>query len=837
MQRVDIKMDAQKDIIALQARIRAEAEQQQVALGDLVRWMGKIKQKDELVKDGRWRPAAAAAPGPASSAAKSLPSAPPSTKPAVATAGATAASPANAAGKVASAASHTYDVGYKKWQSFDADAALAESEGAGSAKAASPKSVASDAASASALPAVRPRGAVVRVKAGDSGLADAEAEAAKAAGNEAFRAGDYAGAAAAYTRAIVALAVSAGGAGGAGSGAASRLVGAAATLACVLYSNRSVAHLHLRAHRAALDDATAALRHDPTHVKSWLRRGAARSALGQPEAASRDLSVAQALDRGNRDVAVELRKAREAARAAAKRAAAEGAVRLPVLPLLSSGSAASDSAGISGSGSAATAVIDVDEAVMDEAAALLFVSRLAPIGDSHGSSTAAGAGGADSGSSSLKVDDADEQPALQQAALRPDAAEICINLRPVAVPAAAAPKASNEPSSRSVKLTAAAATSLSASAATTLPAAAVSELVEASAAEKKRPAAATQPGAVAAELVVGSAAPTSAAAASPVPAAGTPSPVTASLSSMPLLPALLRAPARSASDFERAWRSLGQPLASGLPRGVGKATAGAAPPPSSPGAAPSAADTASIAAAQRAYFLLFTMLSPPGQSPPPFRADGTVVDDALQLTSVLAAARGGAAGAGAAFSADTSSGVIGPGRIAAALAGKPSPVCQWPRTLFQSCAEPDTLVAIFEAMRTVLLPSAAAAAAGAGAAGEAAGAEIAALLRRLPYLAAAVDRCSRHDLAVEVALRCIVVCRGLAATPRLAVAAAMLSSADIALIRDVIAAAVAVLPAELAAAVASSMLPLTSAPGAAAAGSSGGDGAALVAALSAAFSP
>jgi len=317
------------DIIALQARIRIEAEQQQSALGDLVSWMGSIKKKDaKLAQQTRHTVGVPAASSPSGHASSPLAAKP--------TAHSTAA-PLSAE-KAASAAAHTYDKGYKRWEKFDVDAALAEAEGSARTDGRSPVSPAA-AATATILPptaaggataavtvaapvtasplsgrqpavGVRQKGGVVHVKAGDSGLASAESELAKAAGTAAYKAGDYSAAAAAYGRALLGNPRSA-----------------------VLFSNRAQCRLHARDYRAALEDASAALRCDPTHVKSWLRRAAARSALGQPAAAARDLEVVLALERGHREAAAELRKAREAARACRKRALAEGAVPLPVVAL------------------------------------------------------------------------------------------------------------------------------------------------------------------------------------------------------------------------------------------------------------------------------------------------------------------------------------------------------------------------------------------------------------------------------------------------------------------------------------------------------------------------
>ncbi len=82
------------------------------------------------------------------------------------------------------------------------------------------------------------------------------------------------------------------------------------------YSNRSLVYLKSKQYRAAADDATAALRLDGSHVKSWLRRASARNGLGQHVAALRDLQAALALEPGNRQALEEQRRTSELSRLA-----------------------------------------------------------------------------------------------------------------------------------------------------------------------------------------------------------------------------------------------------------------------------------------------------------------------------------------------------------------------------------------------------------------------------------------------------------------------------------------------------------------------------------------
>lgn len=116
-------------------------------------------------------------------------------------------------------------------------------------------------------------------------------------GNAAMAAGQFSRAAGLYTRVLCAR------------------QGHVAALA-----NRSLAFLKLSQYRNCVADATLALRLSPAHTKSWLRRAAAREALGQHALAARDLAVALALEPGNRGALQELRKTNESIKAAQKRA-------------------------------------------------------------------------------------------------------------------------------------------------------------------------------------------------------------------------------------------------------------------------------------------------------------------------------------------------------------------------------------------------------------------------------------------------------------------------------------------------------------------------------------
>lgn len=86
------------------------------------------------------------------------------------------------------------------------------------------------------------------------------------------------------------------------------------------YSNRAMCYLKLREFSKAVTDASLALRLDPHHVKSLLRRATASNALGRHRDALSDLDLAHALEPGNKQVAADLRNTRELRRTAIRRA-------------------------------------------------------------------------------------------------------------------------------------------------------------------------------------------------------------------------------------------------------------------------------------------------------------------------------------------------------------------------------------------------------------------------------------------------------------------------------------------------------------------------------------
>ncbi|GBG26959.1 Peptidyl-prolyl cis-trans isomerase FKBP4 [Hondaea fermentalgiana] len=220
------------------------------------------------------------------------------------------------------AASHTYDQGYKKWESFDVDRALAEVDGQATTTGVSPDQdpKAADAPIQASFPGAKlSSGPVTPASIVPSDLSfpqttsassrhgafpDADPVEAKPRdvtererGNDYYKKGDFAQAVKFYTRAI---------------GFNPR--------SAVAYSNRAMALLKLKDFTAADADCCSALELDPTHVKSLTRRATARNALGRHRAAFVDFALVRELEPQNRQAIAELARTRELVRSSARRA-------------------------------------------------------------------------------------------------------------------------------------------------------------------------------------------------------------------------------------------------------------------------------------------------------------------------------------------------------------------------------------------------------------------------------------------------------------------------------------------------------------------------------------
>ena len=262
------------DFIALQAKIRQDAQEQSDVLTGLSRWAAEGKSNGSR-KSGVSLASGYSYYNPSNTGSQS---------------------------EVASTrkpAEHVYDKGYRKWEHFDADAALNEVDGEHqpAPMSSSPSTTATTNATTPSVGIRAPK--VVTVTAGSSGPLRhvAESTAAREEGNELYRRGRFAEAIDRFTVAISLNPQSA-----------------------AAYSNRSMSHMQLKEYRRAIDDATQALKLDPCHVKSWLRRSVARSAIGCHAAAMRDASVALSLEPSNKQAMTDVRKEMETMKACTKKA-------------------------------------------------------------------------------------------------------------------------------------------------------------------------------------------------------------------------------------------------------------------------------------------------------------------------------------------------------------------------------------------------------------------------------------------------------------------------------------------------------------------------------------
>lgn len=88
----------------------------------------------------------------------------------------------------------------------------------------------------------------------------------------------------------------------------------------VAFSNRAMAYLKLKDYLRAAIDCDCALKIEPTHVKSLLRRATAFNALGKHRAALLDLMAAQELEPSNKQVRSDMAQTKELLRASVNRA-------------------------------------------------------------------------------------------------------------------------------------------------------------------------------------------------------------------------------------------------------------------------------------------------------------------------------------------------------------------------------------------------------------------------------------------------------------------------------------------------------------------------------------
>mmetsp|Transcript_7330 Transcript_7330/g.12315 ORF Transcript_7330/g.12315 Transcript_7330/m.12315 type:complete len:623 (+) Transcript_7330:67-1935(+) len=277
----------------VQNQIRNNAEEVNGFFQDMAKWEKDIKVKDKkIIQKKLTKKARSSVPEPVTRAG----------------AGTVAVtSTGTPSDKSASAAKHTYDVGYKKWEKVkitesdeleeddEEDVTKPQSSSAPMSESTllTPASLATMAhAPVSAQTQVpRPRG-----KASNVDIETYERE----RGNGEFKNGNFANAVKCYTKCL-----------------------GLKPKNYIAFSNRAMAYLKLKEHHKAETDCSCALRIAPDHVKSLLRRASARSQLGKYRAALSDLEAAVALDPANKQVHQERKKAQDSLKSATAKAPGE----------------------------------------------------------------------------------------------------------------------------------------------------------------------------------------------------------------------------------------------------------------------------------------------------------------------------------------------------------------------------------------------------------------------------------------------------------------------------------------------------------------------------------
>lgn len=206
-----------------------------------------------------------------------------------------------------SAASHTYDKGYKKWETFDIDSALKdidqdkpqdksvpqveeiedeESDGSEAGEVLTPATMVTQAIKRGANVKQRQPRERRQLRSAFDGRTREQIE--KDNGNDYYRKGDFGEAIKCYTRCV---------------GMNPRNY--------VAYSNRAMTYIKQKQWDKAEEDCCSALAVNPDHVKSYLRRGNARNGLGRHRDALRDFQNVLKREPSNKQARTELRKTRE----------------------------------------------------------------------------------------------------------------------------------------------------------------------------------------------------------------------------------------------------------------------------------------------------------------------------------------------------------------------------------------------------------------------------------------------------------------------------------------------------------------------------------------------
>ena len=321
-----------KNPMALQAQIRQNADEVSSMLASLGKWEKNMKSKEGIRKPKVRNVASSGAEVEGSrsvrTGAGTVRTSSSGVSPTISSIASGGAKNEGAAGdgKAASAAKHTYDVGYKKWENFDVDAAMDDNDVDGAQttedieefnydnvssnpvvevvqereakEALTPASLAMLAGSAAnqvgAIQAKVPKALGV--------YHDKDAETAEREhGNKEFAAGQFPQAVKSYTKCL---------------GLKKRNY--------IAFSNRAMAYLKMKEYIRAEVDCNSALSIEPGHVKSLVRRATARNALGKHRAALSDIyaamEITEAANGSVKQHKVDLQKTQELLRQCVSRA-------------------------------------------------------------------------------------------------------------------------------------------------------------------------------------------------------------------------------------------------------------------------------------------------------------------------------------------------------------------------------------------------------------------------------------------------------------------------------------------------------------------------------------
>ena len=203
-----------------------------------------------------------------------------------------------ASDKSQSAARHTYDVGYQKWEKYNDEISdINTTERTGTTSNLNPIVPIQTPATIiqSGLPTSQPSAPVPRAR-GVANTVDSETM-ERDRGNDEFKNGNFSVAVKQYTKCL-----------------------GLKTNNYIAFSNRAMAYLKLKEYLKAETDCTCALKINSEHVKSLCRRATARNSLGKHRAAVADLLLAQEYEPSSKAIKSDLAKARELLRNAVNRA-------------------------------------------------------------------------------------------------------------------------------------------------------------------------------------------------------------------------------------------------------------------------------------------------------------------------------------------------------------------------------------------------------------------------------------------------------------------------------------------------------------------------------------